>query len=259
MFYKSEYCTKDGTVQIYYSQIFGEQYEKLNQATQTLITAMNEMDYCFIVLDSIKDFLSDCATNGVGFEKNFIRANRYLLNWLNSFYTWIEYHENNFKFVFSNLKKKYYEQSFSYRLAYNLRKYVTHCALVITQFSYDVINGTQNIQIFPSDILETEKGTLQASVRRELQERVANNISIDVVNLTRDFMEVFKNFQKDIWSSQESVICKALNYISQFVPLTSPYCYNCVIISDDRSKCFPIGQILEKYIKKVQEISSYID
>lgn len=259
MCYRSEYYAKDGTIQVHCSRIFEEQYQEIKQMAKTLIAAMNEMDYFVIVLDSIKDFLNDCSTNGIGIEKNFIRANRYLLNWLSSFYTWIEYHENNFKVTFTNLKKKYYDQSFSYRFAYNLRKYMTHCSLGITKISYDAINEKQSIQIIPLNILETEKGTLQVRVRQELEEMINNNTCIDAINLTKDFTEVFKNFQKDIWQSQENEINNALIYISQFVPLNAPECYNCVITSNDKSQYLSIGQTLENYTRKIQLISNCND
>ena len=51
-----------------------------------------------------------------------------------------------------------------------------------------------SIHIIPANILETEKGTLQAGVRRELQKRAANNEHIDAVDLTKSFIKVFKGF-----------------------------------------------------------------
>lgn len=258
MFYRSEFYPMDGTAQVCRSQISDEQYQEIKRMTQVLIASMHEMDYFIIVADNIEDFLNDCRINGIEIEKNFARANRYLLNWLSSFYAWIEYHEKNFKTLFTDLKKKYYDRSFSYRLAYNLRKYMTHHSLAITEISFDGINEKQSIHIIPANILETENGALQAGVRRELQKMMANNEHIDAVDLTKSFIKVFKSFQKDIWRSQEEEISTALNYLLQFVPLTPPDCYNCAIIASDHTY-FPIGRTLENYTRKSQCISSYLD
>ena len=55
----------------------------------------------------------------------------------------------------------------------------------------DMVTQASN-HIIPANILETEKGALQAGVRRELQKRAANNEHIDAVDLTKSFIKVFK-------------------------------------------------------------------
>ena len=40
------------------------------------------------------------------------------------------------KKIFEPFKKKYYDENFEYRMMYNLRIYMTHCEMAITQIEF---------------------------------------------------------------------------------------------------------------------------
>ena len=72
---------------------------------------------------------------------------RNLLQLLMDIYVLLEFHESNYKDLFSELKTKYYDDNFEYRLAYSLRKYTTHCSVCISRITYDVKSKIECIQI----------------------------------------------------------------------------------------------------------------
>lgn len=156
MEYRCEYVKLGG--EVHSKSISEAQYGEIKIATQQLQEFTSEMDYFCMVVDNIEDYLRECSFDRNDTKDKFIQGNRYLANWLNSFYMWIEYHERHMKAQFANLKKKYYDQYSAYRMAYNLRKYMTHCSLAFTKSVYDVIHETMYFNGVISEILERGLG-----------------------------------------------------------------------------------------------------
>ena len=90
----------------YRNGITDDEVSRIKTNLDYLREVMIEIDYCSMVRGNVLDFLKDTESNGAGTEGNFVRLNRYMLNWLGAFYAWIEYHERYHKTVFSSLKKK---------------------------------------------------------------------------------------------------------------------------------------------------------
>ena len=101
-----------------------------------------------ISVKSLEDLLK---SNGIDMFnkmslKNFAIPNAYVLNCLNTFYSFEEYCEKNFDWFKNDiedssgntiraLKSEIYENNFSYKMLYNLRRHSTHHELPITQIS----------------------------------------------------------------------------------------------------------------------------
>ncbi len=71
---------------------------------------MNETNYCIIVRCNILDFLRNPQTNGIETDDNFARLNQQMMNWLNAFYTWIEYYEKTNKFPIPSELSHYFSK-----------------------------------------------------------------------------------------------------------------------------------------------------
>ena len=76
------------------------------------------------------------------------------MNWLNSFYVWVEYHERYHKILFGKLKGRFYDQYPEYRITYFLRRYTTHQSCCITKTTLALDTGIVSYLIPVDKILE---------------------------------------------------------------------------------------------------------
>lgn len=256
MSFHIESVNQKGELVVCCNIISQDDFERINEVCHTIFEALTEADYCCMVLDNIADFVTDCQCNGPGIEKSFIKCNRYFLNWLNAFYAWIEYHERYFQPEFKTIKGYFFDQYFEYRLAYHLRKYITHCALPIEVITFDVLKEQVLFQIFPSRLLKENPHRL---TRKDLEAIEKEERQIDAVQFTLDFVEMFKVMQLSLWDLRKTQLEKYLEYMKSFVPQTVPECYTCRLISDDGSIDIAIGKTMENFMKKQNYISKYFN
>ena len=64
-----------------------------------------------------------------------IECNRYLFNFVDTFYSYINFYEKNYNELFKDVKKDIYDTYFEYRFIYNLRNYIIHEDLAILRIS----------------------------------------------------------------------------------------------------------------------------
>ena len=64
-----------------------------------------------------------------------IECNRYLFNFVGTFYSYINFYEKNYNELFKDVKKHIYDTYFEYRFIYNLRNYIIHEDLAILRIS----------------------------------------------------------------------------------------------------------------------------
>ena len=240
------------TVQL---EITNEQCNTIKEKVEFLQNTLSEIDYCLMLRENIQEAFEDFKTNGAGIDNNFIRLNRYLMNWLNSFYAWIEHHERHYKELFSSLKSYYYDSYFSYRFAYEMRKYTTHQSLCISRIVYDVLNESTKY-IIPIDEILTHGREIKSSLRQELTQMKTNGTEIDLVCFTKDFLAMFESFQNELWrriipESNEKLL-DLLNYIEPYLdkPITE-YC-----IKDNDEIIIDVGDTLNLYIEKKKRLET---
>ena len=233
--------------------ITDDQCEVIQNNVSYIQETMSEIDYCLMLRENILAAFEDFETNGAGIHNNFIRLNRYLMNWLNSFYAWIEYHEKHYKDLFSDLKTKYYDSYFPYRFAYAMRSYTTHQSLCISRITFDAINETTNYVIPINEILI--QGTeLNKKFKLELEQLTFEHDSIDLVAFTKGFLSMFESMQSEIWQSiisisdqkHDEIICYIEPYLGSF--LTDIY------VEKDGAKIIDVEVPLSRYREKKKEI-----
>ena len=213
---------------------------------------MIALDYCSMVRYNLYDFLKAAETYASGCDDKIVKVNRHIMNWLNSFYTWIEYHERHNKNIFSAIKKKYFDEFFEYRFAYILRKFTTHQAMCIDSISFDVINERASFRIGLSNILCYKKD-LKKSIVDELEAKLQKEEHVDAVAFSRNFLSMFEKMQKEIWESEQLEIDKKLIGILESVQDVSQPIADSYISSDGEEMTFPVGYRVHRYLCKMKE------
>lgn len=104
---------------------------------------------------------------------------------------------NNPKAIFAPIKKKYYDKYFEYRMMYNLRIYMTHCEMAVTQVQLKFDEGEMFIYIEPSKLLENT-GRLQKVFIPELQQMYDDGKRIDLYELMEEFEKMFSLMHKEL-------------------------------------------------------------
>ena len=105
MSYESHYYWNNNRIK--YRTLTEEDYRKICNGLSKLQSIMSEIDYCLMLRDNLHEFFEACEIAEINDENNFNLLNRRIMNWLNSFYAWIEYHERHHKILFAEIKNKY--------------------------------------------------------------------------------------------------------------------------------------------------------
>lgn len=231
--------------------ITDEQYTLIKDNISFLQETMFEVDYCLMLRENIVAAIDDFKINGAGIPNNFIRLNRYLMNWVNSFYAWILYHEKHYNTLFVSLKSKYYDSYFQYRFAYEMRNHTTHQSICISRITFDTLHETTKYIISIDEILFYKK-KLNSKFAKELEERCLIDKEIDLEDFTRSFFSVFETFQSEIWDNiipdADKKFDELWSYIEPFKDKTITRFY----IPENDNNITDIGLALARYKEKKQ-------
>lgn len=226
----------------------------IKQSISNLKLILSEIDYCLMLRDNLFDEFNDFATNGPGADNNFNRLNRYIMNWLNSFYAWIGFHERHYRELFSELKTKYYDTYFEYRFAYAMRKFTTHQAVCVHRTTFDVLKETTRFEIPIEDILKYSK-EMKKSFIEELTTMKDTCAFIDLEEFTKGFFTMFELLQGELWKAtipQTDIECEKLcSYAIPYMdkPITR---YHLIDNNGDETN---LDSVINHYRKKKQMIT----
>lgn len=215
---------------------------------------LSEIDYCIMLRDNLMDAFNDFTSNGPSAKNNFNRLNRYIMNWLNSFYAWISFHERHYKELFLALKSKYYDTYFDYRFAYAMRKFTTHQAVCVNRTTYDSLNETTRFEIPIDDILKYSK-EMKKSFIIELISMKETCEYIDLENFTKGFFTMFELLQNEFWKAtipQTDIECdKLLGYAIPYIdkPISRYY------LIDSNGNKMNLNTVINHYKEKKQKLT----
>lgn len=232
-------------------EITEEQYSILESASIELKNLLFEIDYYPIVMKNVQEFIRFCE--GEQLERkdstDFINLNRLFANWINSFYMWIEYHEKHYNELFALMKSSFFDSYYSYRFAYNLRRYTTHNTMPITVRETDGLTGNTRYLIDSKPMWDTSSG-VQGIFARELFQ---NGIeSIDAFHMAKDFVSMFQAIQINIWNELQTPLCETLMSVHNIVPVTDISFCNAYVHRESDHASLPIGHQMKYLIDKSQ-------
>ena len=163
--------------------------KKLLSILRGVDSLWQEIVFFVIVKDNLYDFFEVCDPNKNGTSN----LNRSLLNWINSFYSWIEFHEKNYQGFFPEIKKRYYDGFFEYRVAYELRKCLTHGNMVKNAYT---LPFRENGNVF----LIVDTPLLDAINKKSIKKELEKHKMIDLRFFSRNFFSMFRQCQNEIWN-----------------------------------------------------------
>ena len=234
-------------------EITAEQYSILETASIELKKLLFEIDYYPIVMKNVQGFIRFCE--GEQLERkdstDFITLNRLFANWINSFYMWIEYHQNHYNELFVLMKSSFFDSYFSYRFASNLRTYTTHRAMPITERIIDVITGTTRFLIDSKPMWKKSTSGVQGIFARELSQKGIE--SIDAYQMAIDFVPMFQAIQKDLWNELQTPLCETLMSVHDIVPITDSCFCNAYVQRESDHASLPIGHQMKYLADKSRE------
>lgn len=249
MSYESHYYWNNNRIK--YRTLTEEDYRKICNGLSTLQNIMSEIDYCLMLRDNLYEFFEACENTEINDQKNFNMLNRRMMNWLNSFYAWIEYHERHYKTLFAGIKSKYHSNHFEYRFAYAMRRYTTHQTVCVSKLSFDLLAEKTTIQI-PLDELLQNGQELNSTLRKELNELQEQSDFIDAVSFAKGFYSMFESMQKEIWESILADGHKVLLSIMEYMQSNRHIILESYITKDG-SHVKTVGSFLFLYQQKIQQ------
>lgn len=232
-------------------EITAEQYEILTNASYALKKLLFEIDYLPIIMTNAQEFIQYCDTVTQSRACDFINLNRLFANWVNSFYMWIEYHEEQYNELFAIMKSSFFDSYFSYRFASNLRTYTTHRAMPITERKIDVITGNTRFLIDSKPMWKKSTSGVQGIFARELSQKRIE--SIDAYQMAIDFVPMFQAIQKDLWNELQTPLCETLMSVHNVVPITDSCFCNAYVHRESDHASLPIGHQMKYLADKSRE------
>jgi hypothetical protein len=193
------------------------------------LVVFNERDVHNFIVNVISDIHSKSIKwNGVSIQDmDFYRieANRFLLNYLSSFKTFLEHSETILKRKFGNnstqiidykvMQSSIYDNNFSYRFFYKLRNYAQHCGLPLW-FNYSTKKLDNSDEVEVKILIYLEKKQLLDSYDSW------GTTKTDIVKLTDriDFFPYFNettNLIIDISEKFKTIIAKEIKNSAEYI------------------------------------------
>lgn len=224
-----------GEPEIIEDNLSEDEYNTIMSNIHKLQTTMLSKEYYYIVKDNMHDLLRYISNINPKDTCAFSTINRYMYNVLGVFYAWIEYYENNFKDIFSTIKKKYYDDYVEYRLMYNLRIYMTHCEMAITNIHVNYDEQSLFVNIKPKKLLQ-RKDSLQKKAILDLQKMVDENTLIDVYELIIKFEKIFNSMHTELIKGIEPIIKIVYDDIIKYIRFTGDKAQYCFISEKSSDK-----------------------
>ncbi|RGS29174.1 hypothetical protein DWY01_10175 [Eubacterium sp. AF22-8LB] len=252
MKYRISAVDKDATLKTVVDEISEKDYKTIMSNIRRLQVSMLSKDYYVIVRDNIKELLAFLPTIEMMNKYSIDTINRYTYNVLGTFYAWIEYYESHYKKIFEPFKKKYYDENFEYRMMYNLRIYMTHCEMAITQIEFWPGKSEIYIYIEP-EILLQNSSRLQKNIIKDLQQMYDDNKKIDLYDLMVRFEKIFTSMHKELLKALEPELKKVLNDLNPYLQFTSEgKIKSCYIYEKETDKCvYSLTTFIETFINKM--------
>jgi hypothetical protein len=239
MEYKVIALNKNGTIDTIIESISEEEYAVIRNNIHKLQTFMLSKDYYYIVKENIQDLLNFMKKfnpmDNKNKEHNFATINRYTYNVIGVFYAWISYYEKNYKDVFSKIKKKYYDSFFEYRMMYNLRTYMSHCEMAVTEM--EVLFDTRELFIYiePTRLLNNSDH-LQKIFIPELKKMIEDNKKIDLYELMTKFSTMFSEMNQGLLNEIHPEIQKIIKGVCAHIRFEGETAQQCIIVDKETDK-----------------------
>lgn len=226
-------------------------YESIMDSVGQLQTAMLSKDYIAITLENIRELKQCMNAIDLADRRSFQSINRYVYNILGVFYAWIEYWESNYKTTFAPVKKKYYDKYFEYRMMYNLRRYMTHCEMAVTQIECHFDKDEMFIYIEPEKLLQHPK-QLQKVFIPELEDMVSKSQKIDLGSLISKFERLYTEMNQELLGNLTPLVQPHVSKLSAYIEFENGLANSSYIREKDTGKNgFGITSFLTLFVEKM--------
>lgn len=238
----SRYKTVKGNVNIellsnidkaFYDDLFANEnlfFDFLTISNLYKITELNLKEIFQSIIDLEKKLIGEKIFILIESDSEKLNINRFLLNYLFSFRTYVDHLETFINREFGKdskemnewviLKSKIYKDNFAYRFIYKLRNYAQHCGMPIDifEFSPTITNNNYSVKISigfdPSNLLKKFdswgnplKSELQNSDIINLED-VIKDFGLLIKEFNSWFYEIIRPFVTDINTRIESILGK---------------------------------------------------
>lgn len=244
---------KSGNSKVLIDTLSEDTFSSIMESVGNLQTAMLSKDYIAITMENIRE-LKECMNSvDIADKRKFQAINRYVYNVLGVFYAWIEYWESNYKNIFAPVKKKYYDKYFEYRMMYNLRIYMTHCEMAVTQIECHFDKGEIFIYIEPEKMLH-HPGRMQKSFLPELEDLQKHSKKIDLEALIVGFEKLYVDMNQELLKALTPVIQPFVSNLSGYVEFNNGLANSSYIREKETGKhIYSITSFLGVFVNKMVE------
>ena len=243
------YDIKTKKFTVFSNSINAKQYQQLKRSCGILEIALNEVDYYIMMLDNGYAFLQDCKENEPGMPKNFIRSNRFVTNYLNSFYIWREYIRRHSFFGDISSALEPFDKTEVAKLGRVIRNYCVHEGVVITKMKSDLLNEQNAFYFDIKGILRKSK-RLDEDIKKLLQKYETSDL--EAVSFVNSHIQHVALMQSRVWHQEWPVFISSLTNIKEYTPEGFPDCFNCSVVDSNGDRLLHTGRLLELLAQKQQ-------
>lgn len=212
MFQLCEITNQDS---LYYN-ITVEEGEALLKSFFFLGGNMNSHYLYQIAKRNLKDLLEFITQQQKKLDKiDTLECNRLLYNYIDTFYSFVNYYESHYKEEFAGIKRKFYDTYFEYRFIYNLRNYMVHESLGILKVTKEIYPDT----ILVKFIVETNRLISSNRVSNKMKDELKTSIKdeIDIGPILKNHLNMILKLHEDMLLCLQSQILEKFAYISKYI------------------------------------------
>ena len=234
-------------------QITRSQFLDIKAAIATIKDFANMIDYYSLIDYNVQLFLEKENIIQTREYRNFVILNGLFANWLNGYYMWKCNMQHMMGEDYKNKQQQYNEQYIEYKLAGEIRNYITHQSFAISTITYDIINERTYYYIKAEDLLADKK---EMCARSKEWLKKDEHQKIDSMQLTRSFYRIFRMIEKELMEKILKKVHEKMEIITNCIPRDFRNYYNVYVQSENESIAMMVIPIT---LSKLSEIKSLFE
>lgn len=194
-----------------------------NELGENLITSMKELGNnmrCHYLFQIVKRNLAELVFY-IQLQQNetrvvdAIECNRLLFNFVDTFYSYINFYESNYKELFKNVKKHLYDTYFEYRFIYRLRNYIVHEDLAVLKTLKKFCRDHVEVIFEVDNNALSHSPCFPQSFKQELKKRSTQMTSLNDIlsNFYTVLVELHVNMLVKIWENLKNAFMLLMDNI----------------------------------------------
>ena len=154
---------------------------------------------------------------------DILECNRFLFNFVDTFYSYINYFESQYKDTFQSVKSFFYDYYFDYAFIYNLRNYMIHEDLPVYKERKEIFQDRIENKFIISKQVLLNSSRLQKNFKPRFKKTFININEIDIFQSVVHFSKILLEIQKKMLMVFSKELTEHFMFLKKYVQKEEVY------------------------------------